>query len=210
MNKNFHNVKLGNFKYISFDFLLFLLIFDLEKLNILIFFLKFFKLRTSNEGLKLGDLSGNRFKIVLRELSEKNDLTISKSIESLKNNGFLNYFGLQRFGNNIEVPTHIIGKQVNFYLFIYFLKNILVLLIFRFLITNKIKEAIEYILKPRVQNWEKEEITRAREIWSATNDPNLALAHIQRLNCIEKFLLDGIAKSSKNDFLGAFQHVIFF
>lgn len=62
----------------------------------------------------MGDLSGNRFKIVLRELSETNDDTIKQGLESLKKSGFINYFGLQRFGNCIEVPTHMIGKQVNF------------------------------------------------------------------------------------------------
>ncbi|RNA28268.1 pseudouridylate synthase 7 -like protein [Brachionus plicatilis] len=148
LNKNFHNIKLGNF-------------------------------RITNDGLKLGDLSGNRFKIVLREVSEKNDAIIVQSLESLKANGFINYFGLQRFGNSIEVPTHIIGKQ----------------------------EVVDLILKPRMQNFEKDEIKKAREVWSSTNDANRALFHIQNINCIEKFLLNGLSKSSSNDYLGAFQHI---
>ena len=62
------------------------------------------------EGLKLGDLKGNRFKIVIREVDENNNEIIKNGIESLKYNGFVNYFGMQRFGNFAEVPTHLIGK----------------------------------------------------------------------------------------------------
>ena len=86
------------------------------------------------DGLRLGDLSGNRFKLVIREIDEKNDQIIQNGIESLKTNGFINYFGLQRFGTCNEAPTHIIGskliiimKQIYFiliYLFIIILKNI--------------------------------------------------------------------------------------
>jgi tRNA pseudouridine13 synthase len=83
----------------------------------------------SGEGLKLGDLSGNRFKITIRNVDEKNDEKIQSGIEYLKNNGFINYFGLQRFGTCVEVPTHSIGIQ---------------------LILNNIKEAVDLILKPRV------------------------------------------------------------
>ena len=60
----------------------------------------------------MGDLFGNRFKIVIREIDELNENTIANGIESLKKNGFINYFGLQRFGNCSEIPTHFIGKQV--------------------------------------------------------------------------------------------------
>ena len=141
----------------------------------------------------------------MREISETNDETIKQGLESLKNNGFINYFGLQRFGNCAEIPTHMIGKWVfvfnkkaNF--FFHFL-------LFRFLIINNIKEAIDLILKPRNQDFEKREIKKAREVWESTNDPNRALFHIQRINCIEKFLLNGLAKSGKNDYLGAFQSV---
>ena len=59
------------------------------------------------EPLKLGSLSGNHFIITLRNVVGDHDM-IAKSLESLKLDGFINYFGLQRFGTT-SVPTHKIG-----------------------------------------------------------------------------------------------------
>lgn len=36
---------------------------------------------------------------------------IERKLESLKENGFINYYGAQRFGTR-HVPTHAIGKQL--------------------------------------------------------------------------------------------------
>ncbi len=81
MNSNFHNIKLGNFRVVK------------------------------DEGLKLGDLFGNRFKLVVRRVNNQIDNeSIEKALYAFKENGFINYFGLQRFGTCIEAPTHLIGK----------------------------------------------------------------------------------------------------
>lgn len=40
------------------------------------------------------------------------DKQIDAGLKSLKMNGFINYFGLQRFGTNIAVPTHVVGKAL--------------------------------------------------------------------------------------------------
>ncbi len=88
--------------------------------------------------MKLGDLAGNRFKILIREVS-LNASSIENCVNSLKQTGFVNYFGLQRFGNSIDAPTHAIG---------------------RLLIQNKLKEAIDLILKPRKGSpFEREQVT---------------------------------------------------
>lgn len=34
---------------------------------------------------------------------------INESLEKFKENGFINYYGHQRFGNHASVPTHQIG-----------------------------------------------------------------------------------------------------
>lgn len=60
------------------------------------------------ETLKLGSLKGNRFRIALRHIVAK-EKDIEPSLAYLKENGFINYYGLQRFGNNAEIPTHQIG-----------------------------------------------------------------------------------------------------
>ena len=75
----------------------------------------------------MGDLKGNRFTIVLRNLSrntlsesEKGVCTdfvidqegkdeVDKAMYSLQNNGFINYFGLQRFGNMFFPKTSDVG-----------------------------------------------------------------------------------------------------
>lgn len=37
---------------------------------------------------------------------------MSSAIEMLKVHGFINYYGLQRFGNSIVSPTYLIGKSL--------------------------------------------------------------------------------------------------
>lgn len=64
-----------------------------------------------NKPLKLGKLNGNRFRIALRNVTA-DDETINKAMESLKVNGFVNYYGMQRFGNDKEVPTYLIGVKL--------------------------------------------------------------------------------------------------
>ncbi|KRT81302.1 hypothetical protein AMK59_5240, partial [Oryctes borbonicus] len=63
------------------------------------------------EPLRLGKLQGNRFRIALRNIDGDNDL-INKAMECLKEKGFINYYGLQRFGNVKEVPTYEIGIKL--------------------------------------------------------------------------------------------------
>ncbi len=60
--------------------------------------------------LKLGQLKGNQFCVALRFIKAENG-TILNRIESLKKNGFLNYYGMQRFGCSC-IPTHKIGLLI--------------------------------------------------------------------------------------------------
>jgi len=72
--------------------------------------------------LKLGLLKGNQFSVVFRFLeldgTNNENLTINciekeieKCINSIKEKGFINYFGMQRFGVS-TIPTHKIGINV--------------------------------------------------------------------------------------------------
>ena len=61
--------------------------------------------------LKLGKLDGNRFTIALRNVTAADDL-IEKAMVSLRDNGFINYYGLQRFGTIAAIPTYEIGKAL--------------------------------------------------------------------------------------------------
>jgi tRNA pseudouridine13 synthase len=63
-----------------------------------------------NEHTRLGDLKGNHFSLVLRNVNE-DDETIHKACNSVLKCGFLNYFGLQRFGKG-GARSHDIGKSI--------------------------------------------------------------------------------------------------
>jgi tRNA pseudouridine13 synthase len=91
LNKLLHNAKVGNFRYKTND-------------------------------LHLGDLRGNEFHITLRDCdfpSIANDeetvsqatLLISKAAQDFKETGFINYYGLQRFGS-FDVGTQEVGLQM--------------------------------------------------------------------------------------------------
>ncbi|PIK53508.1 putative pseudouridylate synthase 7-like [Apostichopus japonicus] len=82
--------------------------------------------RYVDKQLNLGELSGNHFEIVLRDVVGSQP-EMEKALISLKEKGFINYFGMQRFGNT-SVPTHHIGRAV---------------------LKNQWEEAINLILLPR-------------------------------------------------------------
>ncbi|KAF8388099.1 hypothetical protein HHK36_026765 [Tetracentron sinense] len=63
------------------------------------------------EGLLLGQLLGNRFTITLRGVVAESEETIKAAADALGRQGFINYFGLQRFGSG-TVPTHLIGATL--------------------------------------------------------------------------------------------------
>jgi len=65
------------------------------------------------EPIRLGQLRANRFDIVIRHLVHNSggQQVIEESIESIKERGFVNYFGLQRFGTR-TIQTHQIGLAI--------------------------------------------------------------------------------------------------
>ncbi|KAF3929514.1 hypothetical protein ABW19_dt0202590 [Dactylella cylindrospora] len=66
-------------------------------------------------GLDLGDLKGNEFKITLRDcvFPENSDMNqiIEDGVTALREKGFINYYGMQRFGT-FAISTHEIGKSM--------------------------------------------------------------------------------------------------
>jgi len=79
--------------------------------------------RYVKDGLYLGDLTGNSFTIALRysihhqqiklHVLHRNvtaeDSIVDGAVQTLKQSGFINYFGMQRFGT-AATPTHAVGK----------------------------------------------------------------------------------------------------
>nr|XP_033325062.1 pseudouridylate synthase 7 homolog [Megalopta genalis]XP_033325063.1 pseudouridylate synthase 7 homolog [Megalopta genalis] len=132
------------------------------------------------EPLKLGMLNGNHFKIALRNVNGT-DEQIENTMVSLKNNGFINYYGLQRFGSVVTIPTYEIGKA---------------------LLQSKWNEAIELILKPR-EGEQDRDLAEARNIYATTKNAAAAYKHIKRCDKIEAILLQGICTAGNNNPQGA-------
>ncbi|KAG8630485.1 hypothetical protein KVT40_002104 [Elsinoe batatas] len=70
------------------------------------------------EGLQLGDLLGNEFNIALRECrlldqtgSTSLEDSVSSAVSAFRDNGFINYYGLQRFGT-YNTSTDEVGKRM--------------------------------------------------------------------------------------------------
>ena len=67
----------------------------------------------SDKELRLGQLKGNQFCVCFRFIEGLNNIKSDLDLitKSLNEKGFVNYFGMQRFGVG-SIPTHIIGKCV--------------------------------------------------------------------------------------------------
>ncbi|KAL7734092.1 hypothetical protein ACLKA6_011774 [Drosophila palustris] len=137
----------------------------------------------SSKTLKLGDLQGNRFRIALRHITQPQE-HIELALQSLKERGFINYYGLQRFGNSASVPTYEVGVA---------------------LLKRDYKLACELILKPRDNDVE---FMRAiREAWWENRDSAAAAAKFYNNKYIEKKLLDGLASFGENDYSAALRRI---
>ncbi|XP_059049806.1 pseudouridylate synthase 7 homolog isoform X2 [Achroia grisella] len=77
--------------------------------------------------LQLGKLQGNRFRIALRNVTTE-DEQLELAATLLKERGFINYYGLQRFGSRAQTPTYTIGLK---------------------LILGNLQDAVNCILEPR-------------------------------------------------------------
>ncbi|KAK6111088.1 tRNA pseudouridine synthase TruD family protein [Brugia pahangi] len=87
----------------------------LRKLNAKLRGIRLTDFTSSSKPCKLGDLWGNRFKIILRDVHPFSETDLISRIEDFKTNGFINYFGTQRFGscafNTAEIGIAILKRQ---------------------------------------------------------------------------------------------------
>ncbi|XP_076863256.1 pseudouridylate synthase 7 homolog isoform X2 [Brachyhypopomus gauderio] len=130
--------------------------------------------------LKLGELQGNHFTVVLRNISGS-DEQVEQAMTSLRETGFINYYGMQRFGTT-AVPTHQVGRAI---------------------LQNNWAEVMDLILKPR-PGAEKGYLVKCREEWARTQDPEAALKKLPVKRCVEGQLLRGLSKYGKNNIITAF------
>ncbi|MFZ9034691.1 MAG: tRNA pseudouridine(13) synthase TruD [Francisellaceae bacterium] len=79
--------------------------FDSEGVRLLI-------IKRHNKKLKIGTHKSNHFHIIIRDLNYRHD-DIKQRLESISQNGFINYYGQQRFGrDNLEKAQAFIDGQI--------------------------------------------------------------------------------------------------
>lgn len=143
--------------------------------------IKFGSFKYEDDQIKLGDLKGNEFYITIRNVDQM-DETINASLDSLRNNGFINYFGMQRFGT-FSVPTHIIGTHV---------------------LKSDWETAAKLILSP--QKLAAPDSIAARNVWAETGDAKEALKLMPR-KCVAEHNLLQVLSETPNDFFNAIMKI---
>lgn len=127
-----------------------------------------------NEGLVLGQLQGNRFTITLRSINAENEDVIRAAATALGMNGFINYFGLQRFGSS-SIATHLIGAA---------------------LLRGDWKAAVSMVLEPR--EGEKDTTRMIREYYKESGDIEGTLRQLPRYLVAERAILQCFQKCPGN------------
>ncbi|KIJ70068.1 hypothetical protein HYDPIDRAFT_23214 [Hydnomerulius pinastri MD-312] len=121
-------------------------------------------------GLELGMLKGNEFVITLRNVQVDSMDTLDRVMNSMKHNGFINYYGMQRFGT-AAVPTHTIGLAF---------------------LQSDWHKAVSLILQ--VRPGEHPDVVAAREAWLVDGDLDRALALMPRRVVAERCILESYKK----------------
>ncbi|XP_058002719.1 multisubstrate pseudouridine synthase 7 isoform X3 [Hevea brasiliensis] len=126
------------------------------------------------EELLLGQLLGNRFTITLRGVVADSEDTIKRSADSLGRHGFINYFGLQRFGSG-SMPTYLVGAA---------------------LLRGEWKSAVSMILDPR--EGERDLVRKAREYYKESGDIEGTLKQLPPHLIAERAILQCMKKCPGN------------
>ncbi|KAI0036796.1 pseudouridine synthase [Vararia minispora EC-137] len=129
--------------------------------------------------LELGMLKGNAFVITLRNVQVDSVDILNQIMESMKKNGFINYYGMQRFGT-ASIPTHSIGLA---------------------LLKSDWHRAVSLILRDRPG--EHPDVTAARRAWLDEKNLDKALALMPRRVVAERCILESY-KKQKGDTRNAF------
>ena len=138
---------------------------------------------SSHHGVKLGDLRGNKFTITLREVPLDINLEkIEEAMTSLKEKGFINYYGMQRFGTSL-VSTHSVGAL---------------------LLNGQWKAACEAILDVKAGGMN--DSLAARELY-AKGDVQGAFEQMPR-SCVAERAVLSVLKTEPKHYAGAFQAVM--
>eukprot|EP00117_Sycon_ciliatum_P031815 scpid29092/ scgid24817/ Pseudouridylate synthase 7 homolog len=140
----------------------------------------------TDKALVTGLHGGNHFTIVLRHFEGTEDV-LTAGMRSLADTGFINYFGMQRFGSSSS-GSHFIGRA---------------------LMNNQLEDAVDRILGTMALIKSDSPTRAAYNIWKATGDAEKAKACLSS-SSQERDLYSGIAKHGKDDLRSALGQVAIF
>ena len=139
----------------------------------------------SDRPLEIGDLVGNRFQIVVRDLTVAVDRVNSIAEETARQirsfGGFPNFFGIQRFGS-VRAITHVVGRHI---------------------VRGEFKEAVQTYVANPIEG-EGSESYEVRAALRDTGDVHAALRSYPKSYGFEKAILNRLA-SRPDDYVGALQ-----
>ena len=146
--------------------------------------LEFSNIYTSNRGIRIGDLIGNRFDIKVRDLTaDMKDVPdmIQETTEAIrKTGGFPNYFGVQRFGVSRPI-THLVGEAI---------------------VRGDLKKAVELYLSHPSENEGEEICEIRRRLAHADGDYASILPDMPKTMGFEKVMAEHLARRPE-DYRGA-------
>ena len=146
-------------------------------------------LSRSERPLEIGDLAGNRFQIVVRDLAVAEDQAIPVAEEAARQirsfGGFPNFFGLQRFGS-VRPITHVVGRHI---------------------VRGEFQQAVDAYVANPIEG-EGTESYEVRAALRDTGDVHAALRSYPKSYGFEKAILNHLA-TRPGDYVGALQQLPF-
>ncbi|NXN87933.1 PUS7L protein, partial [Bombycilla garrulus] len=143
--------------------------------------MKIYNIRPAYQHLRLGQLKGNHFDIVVRDLQNHShdssaDLKkrISEAMESVETKGFVNYYGPQRFGQGQIVQTDQIGLA---------------------LLNEKMVKAVKLFFTPEDTD---DPVNNAKRYFLQTEDAKGTLVMLPEFKVREKMLLRAVNRYGVN------------
>ncbi|KAI6079159.1 Pseudouridylate synthase 7-like protein-like protein [Aix galericulata] len=143
--------------------------------------MKIQNIHSASQHLRLGQLKGNHFDIIVRDLKlhshdSSADLKerISEAMENIKTKGFVNYYGPQRFGQGQNVQTDQIGLA---------------------LLNGKMVEAVKLFFTPEDTD---DPVNKAKRHFLQTEDAKGTLTMLPECKVREKMLLRALNRYGVN------------
>ncbi|XP_006015984.1 pseudouridylate synthase 7 homolog-like protein isoform X1 [Alligator sinensis] len=143
--------------------------------------MKVYNIHRVCQHLRLGQLKGNHFDITVRDLGlQQNDSSadvkerISEAIENIQTNGFVNYYGPQRFGQGQNVRTDQIGLA---------------------LLNEEMVKAVKLFFTPEDTD---DPVNQAKKYFLQTEDAKGTLARMPEFKVREKMILRALNRYGVN------------